>query len=288
MATTKHNQSNLSGTPAPELNLVQSKKERKARGVDFDYMDSYNQGEIVRYNNEYNYWLWQQQAEYNSPAAQRARLEAAGLNPNFNSVDSGNLGSIPSSSGSITPSVGKNRALRQQMYVDSFNALVKSIGEGVSSVSKLSGIPNDVPAYRRMLKEYMGNKVGTSQVEYMLKQIEAVFKSKTELGIDLGWQFGSNKPDGSIVPTSPDWEKSPLFQNLGLKNEDLNWLVKLRQYDFNNTKPAELKSIQERARQIGASAGLTEKQNELFSAMSATKIGAMLGPLLLGLIKLLL
>lgn len=288
MAVTQHNQSNLSGTPPPELNLVQSKKERKARGVDFDYMDSYNQGEITRYNNEYNYWLWQQQAEYNSPAQQRARLEAAGLNPNYNSVDSGNLGSIPSSSGSITPSVGKNRALRQQMYVDSFNALVKSIGEGVSSVSKLSGIPNDVPAYRRMLKEYMGNKLGSSQVEYMLKQIEAVFKSKTELGIDLGWAFGSNQPDGSIVPTLPDWEKSPVFQNLGLKNEDMQWLVKLRQFDFNNTKPAELKSIQARARQIGASAGLTEKQNELFSAMTATKIGAMLGPLLLGVIKLLL
>lgn len=288
MAVTKHNQSNLSGTPPPELNLVQSKGERKRRGVEFDYMDSYNQGEMVRYNNEYNYWLWQQQAAYNSPAQQRARLEAAGLNPNYNSVDSGNLGSIPSSSGSITPSIGKNRALRQQMYVDSFNSLVKSIGEGVSSVSKLSGIPNDVPAYRRMLKQYMGNKLGSSQVEYMLKQIEAVFKAKTELGIDLGWQFGSNQSDGSIVPTSPDWENSPVFQNLGLKNEDMQWLVKLRQYDFNNTKPAELKSIQERARQIGASAGLTEKQNELFSAMTATKIGAMLGPLLLGVIKLLL
>lgn len=288
MAVTKHNQSNLSATPPPELNLVQSKGERKRRGVDFDYMDSYNQGEMVRYNNEYNYWLWQQQADYNSPAQQRARLEAAGLNPNYNSVDSGNLGSIPSSSGSITPSIGKNRAIRQQMYVDSFNALVKSIGEGVSSVSKLSGIPNDVPAYRRMLTEYMGNKLGSSQVEYMLKQIEAVFKSKTELGIDLGWMFGSNQPDGSIKGVLPDWENSPVYKNLGLKNEDLNWLVKLREFDFNNTKPAELKSIQERARQIGASAGLTEKQNELFSAMTATKIGAMLGPLLLGVIKLLL
>lgn len=278
--------SQLSG--APELNLVQSKGERKRRGVDFEYLDSFNQGEMTRYNNEYNYWLWQQQAAYNSPASQRARLEAAGLNPNYNSVDSGNLGSIPSSSGSIAPSVGKNKALKTQMYIDSFNALVKSIGEGVSDVSKLSGIPNDVPAYRRMLKEYMGYKLGSSQVDYMLKQIEAVFKSKTELGIDLGWQFGSNQPDGSIVPTSPDWEKSPLFKNLGLKNDDLNWLVKLREYDFNNTKPAELKTIKERARQIGASAGLTQKQNELFTAMSATKIGAMLGPLLLGVIKLLL
>ena len=125
-------------------------------------------------------------------------------------------------------------------------------------------------------------------MDYMLKQIEAVFKSKTELGMDLGWSFGGIGPDGYSTPVFPDWEKSPVYQNLGLKNDDLNWLVKLREYDFNNTKPAELKSIQERARQIGASAGLTEKQNELFTAMTATKIGAMLGPLLLGVIKLLL
>lgn len=288
MAVTQHNQSNLSGTPPPELNLVQSKKERKARGVDFDYMDSYNQGEITRYNNEYNYWLWQQQAEYNSPAQQRARLEAAGLNPNYNSVDSGNLGSIPSSSGSITPSIGKNRALRQQMYVDSFNALVKSIGEGVSSVSKISGIPDDIPTYRRLLNQYMGHNVQSAEYNKILRSIEAVWKSKTELGIDVPLLIPGYGENGDIWMQNADWKNSPLFQNLGLKNEDLNWLVKLRQYDFNNTKPEELKVIQERARQIGASAGLTEKQSELFATISATKIGAMLGPLLLGVIKLLL
>lgn len=288
MAVTKHNQSNLSGTPPPELNLVQSKRERKRRGVDFDYMDSFNQGEMVRYNNEYNYWLWQQQADYNSPVQQRSRLEAAGLNPNYNSVDSGNLGSIPSSSGSITPSVGKNRALRQQMYVDSFNALVKSIGEGVSSVSKISGIPDDIPTYRRLLTQYMGHNAQSAEYNQILKSIEAVWKSKTELGIDVPLLIPGYGENGDIWMQYADWKNSPLFQNLGLKNEDLNWLVKLRQFDFNNTKPEELKVIQERARQIGASAGLTEKQSELFATMSATKIGAMLGPLLLGVIKLIL
>lgn len=288
MAETQHNQSNLSGTPPPELNLVQSKKERKARGVDFDYMDSYNQGEMVRYNNEYNYWLWQQQAAYNSPAQQRARLEAAGLNPNYNSVDSGNLGSIPSSSGSLTPSIGKNRALRQQMYVDSFNALVKSIGEGVSSVSKISGIPDDIPTYRRLLNQYLGHNVQSAEYNKILRSIEAVWKSKTELGIDVPLLIPGYGENGDIWMQNADWKNSPLFQNLGLKNEDLNWLVKLRQFDFNNTKPEELKVIQERARQIGASAGLTEKQSELFATMSATKIGAMLGPLLLGVFKLIL
>lgn len=278
--------SQLSG--APELNLVQSKGERKRRGVGFEYMDSFNQGEMTRYNNEYNYWLWQQQAEYNSPAQQRARLEAAGLNPNYNSVDSGNLGSIPSSSGSITPSIGKNRALSQQMYVDTFNALIKSIGEGVSSVSKISGIPDDIPTYRRLLTQYMGNNAQSAEYNKILKSIEAVWKSKTELGIDVPLLIPGYGENGDIWMQNADWKNSPLFQNLGLKNDDLNWLVKLRQFDFNNTKPEELKVIQERARQIGASAGLTEKQSDLFAAMSATKIGAMLGPLLLGVIKLIL
>ena len=281
MAVAHH--SNLSG--APELNLVQSKGERKRRGVDFEYMDSFNQGEMTRYNNEYNYWLWKQQAEYNSPAQQRARLEAAGLNPNYNSIDSGNLGSIPSSSGSITPSIGKNKALKTQMYIDTFNALVKSIGEGVSSVSKISGIPDDIPTYRRLLTQYMGHNAQSAEYNKILKSIEAVWKSKTELGIDIPLLIPGYGENGDIWMQNADWEKSPLFQNLGLKNDDMQWLVKLRQFDFENTKPEELKVIRERVRQIGASAGLTEKQNELFTAMTATKIGAMLGPLLLGVIK---
>ena len=278
--------SQLSG--APQLDIIQSKKERRQAGIGSAYADVANQALMTKYNNEYNYWLWKQQAEYNSPAQQRARLEAAGLNPNFNSVDSGNLGSIPSSSGSISPSIGKNKALQTQMYIDTFNSLVKSIGEGVSNVSKISGIPDDIPTYRRLLTQYMGHNAQSAEYNKILKSIEAVWKSKTELGIDVPLLIPGYGKNGDIWMQNADWEKSPLFQNLGLKNEDLNWLVKLREYDFNNTKPAELKSIQERARQIGASAGLTEQQNELFSAMTATKMGAMLGPLILGVIKLLL
>lgn len=210
------------------------------------------------------------------------------MNPNFNSVDSGNLGAIPTSSGSVAPSVGKNSAAMMQNNINTFNALVKSIGEGISDVSKISGIPDDVPGYRKLLSTYMWNKVGSSGVEKMLKEIEAVFKSKSELGIDLGWTFGRTNEDGSTSAVLPNWEEAAIYKNLGLKNEDLDWLIKLRQYDFEDMKPAEKVVLEKRAEQIGAAAGLTENQNKLFAAMTATKIGAMLGPLLLGVIKLLL
>lgn len=39
------------------------------------------------YQNEWNLDMWNKQNEYNSPAAQRQRLEAAGLNPIFNGLD---------------------------------------------------------------------------------------------------------------------------------------------------------------------------------------------------------
>ena len=43
----------------------------------------YNKGqmELAKYQNEFNYKMWQQQNAYNSPAAQMARYQEAGLNP---------------------------------------------------------------------------------------------------------------------------------------------------------------------------------------------------------------
>lgn len=286
-------ESNLAG--APQMDIITSRKERQGEHVGSAYIDVANQAKMAQYNNEYNYWLWLQQAKYNSPEQQRARLEAAGLNPNFNSVDSGNLGAIPSSSGSVTPSVGKNSAAMMQNNINTFNALVKSIGEGISDVSKISGIPDDISTYRKLLTQLMGHNVQSAEYGKILKAVDAVWRSKSELGVDIPLLIPGYGENGDPWMHSANWKESPLYQALGLKNtnlslsnDDLRWLVKLRQYDFENMKPQELKVLEARAKQIGASAGLTEAQNQLFAAMSATKIGAMLGPILLGFIKLFL
>lgn len=267
------------------MNIIQSRRERQKAGVGMAYVDTANQANMAQYNNEFNYWLWLQQMKYNSPEQQRARLEAAGLNPNFQSVDSGNVSAIPTSSGSVAPSVGRNSAAQMQNTINSFNALVKSIGEGISDVSRISGIPDNISGYRKLLSSYMFNKVGTSELERTLRTIETMFGAKSKLGIDLGWSLGATAEDGSIIPMKADWESSPVFANLGLKNEDLQWLVKLRQYDFEKMKPEERKLLIERADLIAEQAGLTGQQSRFFSAIATTKIGSMIAPLVLAFFK---
>ena len=81
---------------APQLNYIASRSQRVANNVGRDYIDAFNQAQMAKYNNEYNYWLWQQQAEYNSPSNQVQRLLDAGLNPNYNSIEgAGNLSNSP-------------------------------------------------------------------------------------------------------------------------------------------------------------------------------------------------
>ena len=60
--------------------------------------------ENQEYQNEWNLQMWNKQNEYNNPAAQRSRLEAAGLNPITNGLDgTGNAGSLTSAEYTATP-----------------------------------------------------------------------------------------------------------------------------------------------------------------------------------------
>lgn len=280
-------ESNLSS--APQLDIIQSKQDRRDAGIShFEYVDAANQARMAQYNNEYNYWLWLQQAKYNSPAEQRKRLEEAGLNPNFQSVESGNLSSIPTSSGSITPSVGRNRAAMVANDIQAFNAVIRSISEGVSAYSNLANTPSldDLKGFRKNVAQFMGNRAGAAEMDKIIKSIEAAFTGKSKLGLDLPILVPNYFDNGDPYFDRPDWSKSPMLRNLGLKNDDLNWLVQLRKFDFQSMKPEELKLIQERTKQIAEAAGLTAQQSQLFTTMTATKVGAMLGPLLLGIIKM--
>lgn len=53
--------------------------------------------EMMQWQNQFNKDMWNEQNEYNSPAAQRQRLEDAGLNPLFYGLDgTGNAGALTS------------------------------------------------------------------------------------------------------------------------------------------------------------------------------------------------
>lgn len=286
-------ESNLSIAPTPDL--VYTPSQRRNVGVGRGYIDTYNETQMTRYNNEYNYWLWLQQMDYNSPVNQRKRLEAAGLNPNYQSIDSGNVSSMPMSSGKISGNVVKNQTAMMQQAISGFNAMIDSVAQGVKSYSELSGIPDDVSGYRRALSDYMKNQAGSSEADKLLKRMQSAFYAKTYLGFDSPFILEGYGPDGAPAFYQPDWEKASQYQrlllqnsNLDLKNEDLEWLIKLRQYDFNNLKPQELELIKERIRAIGFQADLNEKQVNWFTTMSSTKIGAQIAPILLTVAKMLL
>lgn len=140
---------------APQLNIATSLSDEYKAGIGGKkYVDAYNQAQMAKYNNEYNYWLWQQQMEYNSPANQVQRLKEAGLNPNFNSIDgTGNATSIPTSSGSITPSIARNHNQQMSNVISLASTLVSAFGAGINAISTLSDVPPlaKIPEYRKLL-----------------------------------------------------------------------------------------------------------------------------------------
>lgn len=132
--------------------------------------DAQNQLNMAKYNNDYNYWLWQQQTAYNSPEQQVARLKRAGLNPNFNSIEgAGNASSPSPSSGSLkTNFLGAyqaNIAAREMKIqqansiVNGLNSLVKNIGEGFRLVDSYANIPNNITEYRNLMMQTLRNTV---------------------------------------------------------------------------------------------------------------------------------
>lgn len=91
---------------------------------------------IAQQNNAFNERMWDKQNEYNSPAAQRARLEAAGLNP-YLMLDGGSAGiaeSAPSADTSgtqVVPDIGNTIAGGYQAIGNSISAAASQIAQQV-------------------------------------------------------------------------------------------------------------------------------------------------------------
>lgn len=91
---------------------------------------------IAQQNNAFNERMWNKQNEYNSPAAQRARLEAAGLNP-YLMLDGGSSGiaeSAPSADTSgtqVAPDIGNTIAGGYQAMGNSISAAASQIAQQV-------------------------------------------------------------------------------------------------------------------------------------------------------------
>lgn len=92
--------------------------------------------QIAQDNNAFNERMWNLQNEYNTPSAQRARLEAAGINPYLmlNGSSTGVAESAPSADQSgtqVAPDVGSTIA-------GGYNALGTSISSAASQIAQMS------------------------------------------------------------------------------------------------------------------------------------------------------
>lgn len=90
--------------------------------------------QIAQQNNDFNERMWNQQNEYNTPEMQRARLEAAGLNP-YLMMDGGSAGvaeSAPTADTSgtqVAPDIGSTIAGGYQAMGNSISAAASQIAQ---------------------------------------------------------------------------------------------------------------------------------------------------------------
>lgn len=265
-------------TPMPQLNVGFRNSELKEVGPGF--ADAYYDAKMAQYNNEYNYWLWQQQSEYNSPAAQMARAKEAGLNPNVvaGNVSSGNLTSIPSSNGKLSGNVAANQLNLANLGVNSFNALLKAVGEGIDATSRISGIPQDITSYRSALNEALSNSNETKLIDNILKSVDvAKYTYLSGVGNDKAgytgvpdWmlKYDGNNEDGlklysirkSLLTNMWDEEaKTPAIANL-LKNTAVQ----------KNLTETELQEANKAL--VEAKTKLTKEQYDMFKAQVVSGI----------------
>lgn len=245
---------------APQLNYIASRSQRVANNVGRDYIDAFNQAQMAKYNNDYNYWLWQQQAEYNSPSNQVQRLLDAGLNPNYNAIEgAGNLSSIPSSSGSIAPSIGRNMNQRTSNLISAFNAMLSSVSTGVDTMSKLSDLPplQSLEAYRKTLYGIAKENLKGKELDNFNKMINGIYNFALSGGdtepfaVNVPWltfENGNNPffvfdPKQSVTYRSLDKK----LQALGL-DIDIKQIIKdTKKYYKENIQPYEGEVIQGKA-----------------------------------------
>lgn len=187
-------------------NLVFNREQRLNAGVGILGTDDYNNASMQMYNNAYNYWLWQEQMKYNSPAAQVQRLKEAGLNPNFNSIEgTGNAGSIPTAGGGYQSSYGQKHLQAISTGVQVATGLATSVAKGVQALKTFATTPKAIGFYRGLLSRIMGERYDQSRIKTLLDDLELKSTGKL-MGID-SYGDALESDYGHINYDAPFWVK---------------------------------------------------------------------------------
>lgn len=273
----------IPGAPSAPA-IITSRASRIDSGIGALYVDDYNANLQNQYNNAYNYWLWQQQMEYNSPKAQVARLREAGLNPNFNSIEgTGNASSIPASQASLPGNIGKNRLNAISTGVSIATALATGISRGVGALKTFATTPLAIRNYRELLNRVLGTKFTGSLLDNDLKKLEVSGKN---------WTMGFNG-DEQITPFEETlWGRSQLAQT-GLQEQNRilaekkvkyqGLLNDIKEWEKDNYNPQKLKNLEATWNNIVAGTALRNINIQWYDAMQATAVVRTLAPLFLKL-----
>lgn len=262
----------------PQLSQIYSAKERRSAGVGMNYVDMYNDSQLAQYNNEYNYWLWQQQADYNSPVNQVARAKEAGLNPNVvaGNVSSGNLQSTPESKANYRSNIMGNKMQVFNAGINAFNSMLNAVKDGVSAVSQISGIPDDISTYRHLLTRNLQLGTDNKALQKILSTLEA---NQRAYGLFSPEYYDTLTPDNPLYDYLVDPKQSGIYDGYTLsqqrlRNQSMRLLNQLRSYDFENIKPAQLDKINAEIDKIGKAANLTQEQVDMYKISSGTDVAS--------------
>lgn len=230
------------GAPAyPDI--ITSRQERRDRGIGAAYVDEYNQMLTNQYNNAYNYWLWQQQMQYDSPSSQMERLLAAGLNPHYQTVSSGNTQGIPTSKAEVRGNVRQNQLNAISSAVSVATSIASLVTQGITSLTKIASLPASIGAYRKLVTQALGNKVQGSELGNLLKRLDA-FKEGNILGF-REWEHGLPLTErGLYDPEAPFWENIRYGSKL-TKEKYLyqNLATQILEWKGNNILPQQLENM---------------------------------------------
>lgn len=151
--------SSISSAPslpeAPQLSSSKKGQDKRMKNAEIK-----SQYDLSKYQNDYNYWEWQQQNAYNTPAAQMQRFTDAGLNPNL-VYGQGNNGNASSMHEAASPANGVSQAFShqiqlQQLQLQKLNMVSDILQKGANTAATLNQLRSEVPQSSYMSNYYRG------------------------------------------------------------------------------------------------------------------------------------
>lgn len=177
------------------------------------------------YQNEWNLDMWNKQNEYNSPAAQRQRLEAAGLNPIFNGLDGvSEAGQLQSADYVATPGApmlnsgeflgnGIGNAMKTMAEIKLLDAQAKKTNEETKGVSLGNQI---LSAQKPALIE---NEFVMLSINKSVLDMKPLEKEKLSKDVDyLSEQISTAKTNREVLEATRDQIKTQISNDTKLTN----------------------------------------------------------------------